>query len=134
MPQHYSNPARESEPHALPDVEVFFLSDAMRGADTLASHAAGIPPSWEHYPVGWYWWACFPGCLPDSDPVGPFDSESEALADAREGCDDDAPDLSCDQCNATMIQGVYCHERGCPNARKVKVDGRWIAHEAGEDD
>ena len=36
---------------------------------------------------GWYWWPCFPGCLPDGDPdgdpVGPFDSEAEAVADAR---------------------------------------------------
>lgn len=32
--------------------------------------------------VGWYWQACFPGCLPDGDPSGPFPSESEALADA----------------------------------------------------
>jgi len=26
----------------------------------------------------------------------------------------------CDQCEATMINGVFCHETGCPNARKVK--------------
>jgi len=31
--------------------------------------------------AGWYWWACFPGCLPDGDAVGPFDNEAEALAD-----------------------------------------------------
>jgi hypothetical protein len=34
-------------------------------------------------------------------------------------------DNSCDQCNATMIQGVFTHERGCPNKDKVKLDGRW---------
>lgn len=33
---------------------------------------------------GWYWWARFPGCLPDGDPSGPFDSEEEALNDAQE--------------------------------------------------
>ena len=34
---------------------------------------------------GWYWWACFPGCLPDSDfPNGPFASEELAIADALE--------------------------------------------------
>jgi hypothetical protein len=32
---------------------------------------------------GWYYWACFPGCLPDSDPIGPFETENEAIADAR---------------------------------------------------
>lgn len=30
---------------------------------------------------GWYWWACWPGCLPDSDPVGPFDTEELAKQD-----------------------------------------------------
>lgn len=32
---------------------------------------------------GWYWWACFPGCLPDGDPMGPFDTEADAIADAE---------------------------------------------------
>jgi hypothetical protein len=32
---------------------------------------------------GWYWWACFPGCLPDSEPVGPFSSEEEAVRDVN---------------------------------------------------
>ncbi len=31
---------------------------------------------------GWYWWACFPGCLPDSEPNGPFDTEADAYLDA----------------------------------------------------
>ena len=33
--------------------------------------------------AGWYWTACFPGCLNDSDPVGPFASSEEALRDAQ---------------------------------------------------
>lgn len=32
--------------------------------------------------TGWYWWPCSPGCLPDGDPVGPFATSEEALADA----------------------------------------------------
>jgi hypothetical protein len=32
---------------------------------------------------GWYWQACFPGCLPDGDPMGPFKTESDAMADAN---------------------------------------------------
>lgn len=32
---------------------------------------------------GWYWQACFPGCLPDGDPMGPFNSEADAMNDAR---------------------------------------------------
>ena len=30
-----------------------------------------------------YWWACFPGCLPDGDPNGPFKNEADAIADAN---------------------------------------------------
>lgn len=37
--------------------------------------------TWE---TGWFYWFCLPGCLPDSEPFGPFSTESEALADARE--------------------------------------------------
>ena len=33
--------------------------------------------------AGWYWWACFPGCLPDSDPFGPFESERAAIDDCK---------------------------------------------------
>jgi len=32
---------------------------------------------------GWFWWTCIPGCLPDSDPMGPFATEQEAEHDAR---------------------------------------------------
>lgn len=36
-----------------------------------------------HITPGWYWWACHPGCLPDSDePFGPFDTSKEAYQDA----------------------------------------------------
>jgi hypothetical protein len=32
--------------------------------------------------AGWYWWPCFPGCLPDGDATGPFQTEREAVEDA----------------------------------------------------
>ena len=28
---------------------------------------------------GWYWWACHPGCIPDSEPDGPYAIEREAI-------------------------------------------------------
>lgn len=28
---------------------------------------------------GWYWWACWPFCLPDGDAVGPYESENVAM-------------------------------------------------------
>ena len=31
---------------------------------------------------GWYWWPCFPGCMPDGDAVGPFETERDAVIDA----------------------------------------------------
>jgi hypothetical protein len=33
---------------------------------------------------GWYWQACFPGCLPDGEPVGPFETEKDAIESAQE--------------------------------------------------
>lgn len=80
--QAYSDPKRANDPHALPDVEVW-------------SHVCGQEPD---CPVldddgecpgsGWYWWTCFPGCLPDSEPNGPFETMEAALADAQDGCED----------------------------------------------
>ena len=37
----------------------------------------------ETMPPGFFWWACFPGCLPDGEPIGPFETESEAIEDAN---------------------------------------------------
>ena len=30
---------------------------------------------------GWYWWSCQPGCLPDGEPNGPFETEEDARND-----------------------------------------------------
>ena len=37
------------------------------------------PSLWE----GWYWQACFPGCLPEGDPIGPFPTEAACLEAAN---------------------------------------------------
>jgi len=71
----YFDPSREELPHSLPDLEVFQVPDDY----TLEADEEGNP-----YAPGWYYWACFPGCIPDSDPCGPFETEAAALADARE--------------------------------------------------
>jgi hypothetical protein len=58
--------------------EVFYVAeDALFG-----SAEQGQPEMME---AGWYWWACFPGCLPDSDPQGPFSTKQEAIDAANEG-------------------------------------------------
>jgi hypothetical protein len=33
---------------------------------------------------GWYWWACFPGCMPCGEPAGPFAYSQQAHEDADE--------------------------------------------------
>ena len=116
MSQHYSDPKRANDAYSLPDVETFYMgaedfltahsdtwmADAMRGCwPESASHMADDENDERRYDetrherahelAGWYWWACFPGCLPDGDgePSGPFATEDDALEDAREGFDDD---------------------------------------------
>jgi hypothetical protein len=82
--QAYSDPERENDPHALPDVEVFYIPMPRRAYDQCEHReSAGCEDCPE---PGWYWWSCFPGCLPFGEPIGPFSTEAEALADARD-CD-----------------------------------------------
>lgn len=105
--QAYSDPSRETDPHALPDVEIFPMStdDFLQAAhDTwmaealnnlvsdcrdfehlnpAASELAAIEQAAKEL-SGFYWQPCFPGCLPDGDPIGPFETEQEALADAQD--------------------------------------------------
>ncbi len=90
----YSDPTREADTRSLPDVELFHnsqqdfirsdpctvqgtrLADAMQDGFDRFTAAADL--------AGWYWWSCLPGCMPDSDPFGPFDTEALALADAQD--------------------------------------------------
>ena len=90
--QAYSDPKRASNPHALPDVEVFYHNGRWASGEWCAPGIWSEDDSTDSEdaaPPGWYWWSCFPGCLPDSDPVGPFATEAEALADAQSGCEEE---------------------------------------------
>lgn len=78
MPQLYSEPSRASEPTALPDVEVFYLDSAEIGANPAWRDDDGEPLA-----QGWYYWFCFPGCLPDSEPSGPFKTRASAVQAVR---------------------------------------------------
>ena len=73
--QFYFDESRAGDPHALPDGEVFEIIDADHDHYSVFPETDG---------PGWYWWACFPGCLPDGDAIGPFTTQQEALDDARE--------------------------------------------------
>ena len=83
MSQHYSDPSRESDPYALPDVVVFYADEGDLQIEGYACHS---PPeeNEEPSPAGWYYWFCFPGCMPDSDPIGPFATEREAVRAMRD--------------------------------------------------
>jgi len=104
MSQFYSDPTRESDPHSLPDCEVFQLTatevaESMedkqyeylkKPAFRLASfnsktRAALLDAMVEDLGIegGWFWQARLPGCLPDGCPVGPFNSKADAIADAQ---------------------------------------------------
>jgi hypothetical protein len=83
MSQHYANDDNESGAFALPSLETFYCTTAAIRADDWRDDDGELMGE------GWYWWACFPGCMPDSDPSGPYATEAEALADARDGEGDD---------------------------------------------
>ena len=86
MSQFYFEPDLfEIDPHQLPGGETFLIDDRgyLDGEPFVLPHEPGDVAYGLAEP-GWYWWACFPGCLPDGDPVGPFATEDEAIADARE--------------------------------------------------
>lgn len=89
MTYEYSNPRRASDPHSLPDVEVFYHDGRYSEGDCFSPECN----DGEALQSGWYYWFRFPGCMPDSEPSGPFESEGAALADARENsCDDESDD------------------------------------------
>ena len=65
---YYQFENEDGEPHG--SFEVFYASGLISDPSPL--------------PSGWYWQACFPGCLPDDgDPIGPFESEEAAIENAR---------------------------------------------------
>ena len=87
--QAYSDPNREQDPTALPDIELFEIDGRgySDGKPFVLCHDPGETAYGLAEP-GWYYWMCFPGCLPDSDPLGPFRTMQEALDDAREGLEE----------------------------------------------
>lgn len=71
-------PAMAEDDNEYGSFEVFYVN--VREARRLI-----VDDGWDEATIsGWYWWACFPGCLPDGDASGPFNTEAEAIADARE--------------------------------------------------
>ena len=61
-----------------------FASDSGTGYGSLEVFydIKGLTLTGKEVEPGWYWWPCFPGCLPDGDAVGPFQTERDAVIDA----------------------------------------------------
>jgi len=99
MTQAYIDESRAHDPYALPDLEVQHWGDAVSvdmGGETR--HFSDIGEAFaeiaEHWidggndatierAEGYFVAVCFPGCLPDSDWMGPYGSEEEAIEEAR---------------------------------------------------
>lgn len=80
------------------NIETFFVSAAdflnadgdTWQADRMADELPSEPDDTEREQAantlaGWYWWSCCPGCLPDGEASGPFETELEAIQDAGGG-------------------------------------------------
>lgn len=107
--QAYSNPDREDDTYALPDIEVFQLT-AAEVAETMEDEIYEFSKRHEYRLAsmnskvreemidamvdeleidgGWFYWYCFPGCLPDSEPIGPYATAQEAKQAAIEDAAD----------------------------------------------
>ena len=75
----HRDPRRAAVEHALPDSEVFYSTTGVLDEETGTMT----------FEPGWYVWACFPGCLPDSAPEGPYESKDAAILAWCEGSDPD---------------------------------------------
>jgi hypothetical protein len=61
-----------------------FWDDADIPFGTDPENARNYDSDGEPVEAGWYWASCFPGCLYDSDPIGPFSRSQQAHEDADE--------------------------------------------------
>jgi hypothetical protein len=99
----YSNPEREQDTYALPDVEVFEMPAdevALLDEDSVHDYLKRFPlANWnsrerermveamvEELGItgGWFYRFGFPGCMPDGGPIGPYTTSAEAVDAARE--------------------------------------------------
>jgi hypothetical protein len=103
--QFYSNPERASDTYAMPDCEVFELTArevaeqdddliyeymkrhefrlaAMNSRDRDKMFDAMIEE--EGITGGWFYWYCFPGCLPEGFPIGPYKDHKAAIKACQE--------------------------------------------------
>ena len=103
--QFYTDPSREFDTYAMPDARVYELTarevaemdeDALhdhmrlRGFQFAAMNSrtrdAMLDAIIENNGItgGWFFDYCLPGCLPDSQPFGPYESRDAAITAARD--------------------------------------------------
>ena len=129
MGYEYTDSSRESNAHSLPDVETFYVGTTNFLREPLNCHICNDWAAEEQTPhskhIGWYY-ANLDGGLDcwSGDPSGPYDTEAEALAAAREdagfcphGIGDDS-EAVCEECPAPElwalthpIHGTYLYFR-----------------------
>ena len=101
MPQMYSDPSRADDPPAMPDIEIWQARPIVVVCEQCGNTVAPWGGEYDMPAIycpqcgeqaegrfaqastgSWWWWSCFPGCLPDSDPFGPYATQAEAEAAA----------------------------------------------------
>ena len=104
MAYEYSNTKLASNTWLLPNIEVFSTPIYIVACDHCRRDDENHVPACiecgddakiraeKTERVGFWWWTCLPGCLPDSDAFGPFATYDAALADAREQYDHECID------------------------------------------
>ena len=89
----------------------------------------GVPSEWDGVKLNR--WALFAKRIKTTVA---YLSSDEVVLDTIEANGWCRPDMRCNQCEALMINGLYCHEIGCPNWKKVKIDGEWVTPEPEEEE
>lgn len=118
----------EDSPHRLPSVETFHAQHGKCQHCGEMAIGYGGPPECGCQSVGgsmlhrveakgegYFYWHCTPGCLPEGDAMGPYPTETEALAAAREcsgvcphgvpddGSEEDEDATPCMECPAPTL-------------------------------
>ena len=91
----YSDPKRADDKFSLPDIWITPVeAESFVNEDLCYQYEQEFPELSENELLakivedeglqgGWAWAYCLPGCLPDSDFNGPFESEEEAIKNAE---------------------------------------------------
>ena len=100
----YVDQSRESDKYSLPDVEIWpdqvWIITCNRGCGEFEQSGQIVEaqspdvycPSCQYHSasgkktekVAWFYQYGFPGCMPDGDVTGPFETEENALENARD--------------------------------------------------